>query len=176
MSASGGRRRLNVGLIGLGRLGRVYARDLATRIAETRLVAVADPNGTAAREVAAEFDAHPQMLDGSGLSRRNRTSTRDVVELLDGLDESDVGAEFRSSLAVAGRTGTLDERMRSTPARDRCRAKTGTLNGVSALAGYCDGQGGSRTAFAFLMNGVTVGGAHPLQDRMAAALARYRSR
>jgi scyllo-inositol 2-dehydrogenase (NAD+) len=56
MSASGGRRRLNVGLIGLGRLGRVYARDLATRIAETRLVAVADPNGTAAREVAAEFD------------------------------------------------------------------------------------------------------------------------
>jgi scyllo-inositol 2-dehydrogenase (NAD+) len=56
MSASGGRRRLNVGLIGLGRLGRVYARDLATRIAETRLVAVADPNGAAAREVAAEFD------------------------------------------------------------------------------------------------------------------------
>jgi len=35
--------RLAVGLIGLGRLGRVYARDLAGRIAETRLVAVADP-------------------------------------------------------------------------------------------------------------------------------------
>jgi serine-type D-Ala-D-Ala carboxypeptidase/endopeptidase (penicillin-binding protein 4) len=133
--------------------------------------------GTAvAREVAADFDAHPQMLDGSGLSRRNRTSTRDVVELLDGMDESDVADEFRASLATAGRTGTLDERMRSTPARDRCRAKTGTLNGVSALAGYCDGQDGARTAFAFLMNGVTVTGAHPLQDRMAAALARYRSR
>jgi serine-type D-Ala-D-Ala carboxypeptidase/endopeptidase (penicillin-binding protein 4) len=133
--------------------------------------------GTAvAREVAADFDAHPQMLDGSGLSRRNRTSTRDVVELLDGMDESDVADEFRASLATAGRTGTLDERMRSTPARDRCRAKTGTLNGVSALAGYCDGLSGSRTAFAFLMNGVTVTGAHPLQDRMAAALARYRSR
>jgi scyllo-inositol 2-dehydrogenase (NAD+) len=56
MSAMGGRRRLNVGLIGLGRLGRVYARDLATRIAETRLVAIADPNAAAAREVAAEFD------------------------------------------------------------------------------------------------------------------------
>ena len=56
MSASGGRRRLNVGLIGLGRLGRVYARNLATRIAETRLVAVADPNSAAAREVAEEFD------------------------------------------------------------------------------------------------------------------------
>jgi scyllo-inositol 2-dehydrogenase (NAD+) len=51
-----GRRRLQVGLIGLGRLGRVYARDLATRIAETRLVAVADPIAEAAREVAAEYD------------------------------------------------------------------------------------------------------------------------
>jgi scyllo-inositol 2-dehydrogenase (NAD+) len=56
MSAGGTRRRLNVGLIGLGRLGRVYARDLASRIAETRLVAVADPVDTAVREVAAEYD------------------------------------------------------------------------------------------------------------------------
>jgi inositol 2-dehydrogenase len=49
-------RRLNVGLIGLGRLGRVYARDLTARIACTRLVAVADVNETAAAEVAREFD------------------------------------------------------------------------------------------------------------------------
>src|SRR5262245_59647323 len=48
--------RLNVGLIGVGRLGRVYARDLSSRIAQTRLVAVADTNEKLAREVAAEFD------------------------------------------------------------------------------------------------------------------------
>ena len=48
--------RLNVGLIGVGRLGRVYARDLAGRIPETRLVAVADPMVSAAEEVAREFD------------------------------------------------------------------------------------------------------------------------
>ncbi len=48
--------RLAVGLIGLGRLGRVYARDLAGRIAETRLVAVADPVASLAKEVAEEFD------------------------------------------------------------------------------------------------------------------------
>jgi scyllo-inositol 2-dehydrogenase (NAD+) len=48
--------RLNVGLIGVGRLGRVYARDLSSRIAHTRLVAVADTNATLARDVAAEFD------------------------------------------------------------------------------------------------------------------------
>jgi len=50
------KRRLAVGLIGLGRLGRVYARDLSGRIPETRLVAVADPLGSLAEEVAAEFD------------------------------------------------------------------------------------------------------------------------
>jgi inositol 2-dehydrogenase len=48
--------RLNVGLIGVGRLGRVYARDLSSRIAQTRLVAVADTNEALARDVAAEFD------------------------------------------------------------------------------------------------------------------------
>jgi len=56
MTARATRRRLNVGLIGLGRLGRVYARDLATRIAETRLVAIADPVERAVQEVAAEYD------------------------------------------------------------------------------------------------------------------------
>jgi scyllo-inositol 2-dehydrogenase (NAD+) len=55
--------RLNVGLIGLGRLGRVYARDLASRIAETRLVAVADPVGTLAQDVAAEFDVPRHYTD-----------------------------------------------------------------------------------------------------------------
>ena len=55
--------RLAVGLVGLGRLGRVYARDLATRIAETRLVAVADPVGTLAQEVAAEFDVPRHHTD-----------------------------------------------------------------------------------------------------------------
>jgi len=48
--------RLAIGLIGAGRLGRVYARDLASRIAETKLVAIADPVETVAKEVAAEFD------------------------------------------------------------------------------------------------------------------------
>jgi len=59
--------RLAIGLIGVGRLGRVYARDLASRIAETRLVAVADPVGTLAQEVAAEFDVPRHYTDPQGL-------------------------------------------------------------------------------------------------------------
>jgi inositol 2-dehydrogenase len=60
-------KRLAVGLLGLGRLGRVYARDLATRIPETRLVAVADTDARLAEEVAREYDlprhaADPQAL------------------------------------------------------------------------------------------------------------------
>ena len=46
------RTKLNVGLIGLGRLGRVYARDLATRIPCTRLTAIADVDGAAVDAVA----------------------------------------------------------------------------------------------------------------------------
>jgi serine-type D-Ala-D-Ala carboxypeptidase/endopeptidase (penicillin-binding protein 4) len=126
------------------------------------------------RTFASDYGAKPRVVDGSGLSRRNATTPRDVVELLEGVDDSDVAEEFERSLAVAGRSGTLSKRMRRTAARGRCRAKTGTLNGVSALAGYCDARAGARLAFAFLMNGVTVLGAHPLQDRMTAALARYR--
>ena len=48
--------KLNVGLIGLGRLGKVYARDLSSRLAETRLAAVADVNAALAAEVASEFE------------------------------------------------------------------------------------------------------------------------
>ncbi|MBM3808509.1 MAG: inositol 2-dehydrogenase [Acidimicrobiia bacterium] len=56
-------KRLNVGVIGAGRLGRVYVRDLAGRIPETRLVAVADTAGTLAKDVADEFDIPRHYTD-----------------------------------------------------------------------------------------------------------------
>ena len=80
---------------------------------------------------------------------------------------------FTASLAVAGRSGTLSTRMRGTTAQGRCRAKTGTLRDVSALAGYCDTTAGGHVAFAFLMNGTAPWWARIRQDRMTAVLARY---
>ena len=59
--------KLKVGLIGLGRLGQVYARDLSSRIAETRLVAVADPNAELAKKTAAEFDVARSYADARDL-------------------------------------------------------------------------------------------------------------
>jgi scyllo-inositol 2-dehydrogenase (NAD+) len=61
------RARLAVGLIGAGRLGRVYARDLSSRIAETRLVAIADPLDGLAQEVAGEFDVPRHYADPAAL-------------------------------------------------------------------------------------------------------------
>jgi inositol 2-dehydrogenase len=60
-------KRLNVGVIGLGRLGRVYARDLAGRIPETKLVAVADLLGDLAKDIAEEFDVPKAYTDAQAL-------------------------------------------------------------------------------------------------------------
>ena len=59
--------RLNVGVIGAGRLGKVYVRDLAGRIPETRVVAVADQSEALARDVAAEFDVAKSYADAQAL-------------------------------------------------------------------------------------------------------------
>jgi D-alanyl-D-alanine carboxypeptidase/D-alanyl-D-alanine-endopeptidase (penicillin-binding protein 4) len=125
------------------------------------------------RATVEKLGAAPRIMDGSGLSRRNRTTPHDVVDLIRGMDRSAASEAFASSLAVAGRTGTLERRMRGSAARDRCHAKTGTLSDVSALAGFCETRGGRRVAFAFLMNGVYTPAAQDRQDRMTAALARY---
>jgi len=115
-----------------------------------------------------------RVVDGSGLSRLNLTSPRQLVRLITTMDRLPAGEAFRASLAVAGRSGTLAHRMAGTSAAGRCRGKTGTLRGVSALSGYCDTVGGRRLVFSILMNGVNVYGARSLQNAMTVAIARYR--
>jgi serine-type D-Ala-D-Ala carboxypeptidase/endopeptidase (penicillin-binding protein 4) len=121
----------------------------------------------------AELGLTPQVVDGSGLSRADRTTPRQVVHLLEAMHGQEVAGAFEGSLAVAGRTGTIRRRMRGTAAQDRCRAKTGTLIGVSALAGLCESAGGHTIAFAMLMTRMSLARAHGVQDRVAAAIARY---
>jgi serine-type D-Ala-D-Ala carboxypeptidase/endopeptidase (penicillin-binding protein 4) len=114
----------------------------------------------------------PRIVDGSGLARADATSPRQVAGLLAAMRKQTVFNVFRSSLPVAARTGTLRTRMRGTAAAGRCRAKTGTISLVSALAGYCPTPDGHTIAFAIQMSGMNVGAARRIQDRMTVAIAR----
>jgi len=125
------------------------------------------------RQTLGDFGVRPQIVDGSGLSRVDRTTPRQVVRLLALMHHQEIAGSFESSLAVAGRTGTIRKRMRGSAAQDRCKAKTGTLIGVSALAGLCTAAGGHTIAFAMLMNRAGVSRAHSVQDRITTAIARY---
>jgi serine-type D-Ala-D-Ala carboxypeptidase/endopeptidase (penicillin-binding protein 4) len=125
------------------------------------------------RSTIARLGIHPRLLDGSGLSHSDSTTPKQVVALLTALAPSPLGTTLRKALAIAGHTGTLSERMRHTPASGRCQAKTGTLIGVSNLAGYCQALNGDILAFAFFTDGIETGRAHRIQDNMAITLARY---
>ena len=113
-------------------------------------------------------------VDGSGLTRSNRATPRAIVNLLMAMREDPAGDEFIQDMALAGREGTVDDRMRGTSAYGRCRVKTGTLTGVSNLSGYCFNASGRVMVFSVLMNGVRdLGLAHLDQDRIAGMVASY---
>jgi serine-type D-Ala-D-Ala carboxypeptidase/endopeptidase (penicillin-binding protein 4) len=130
----------------------------------------ADGAAVVESQMAKSFQIHPRLDDGSGLSRYDLTTPTQVVTLLRAMATD---PQFTDSLAVAGRTGTLQDEMRGTYAQGRCRGKTGTLHDVSNVAGYCRARDGHTLAFAFLMNGIFPDYAHPIQDQMQVALADY---
>ena len=129
--------------------------------------------GVVRTTLATTFGLHPQVYDGSGLSRANRITARQLVRLLTLMRGQPTGPVFEASLPTAGRTGTLKRRMRGGAARGSCHAKTGTLNDVSSLAGYCLSANGRTIAFAFIENRVCVSCAKSSEDRMTNAIARY---
>jgi serine-type D-Ala-D-Ala carboxypeptidase/endopeptidase (penicillin-binding protein 4) len=123
--------------------------------------------------IASLIGVHPHVVDGSGLSREDLTAPQQVAALLRYLSTSPFGTVVHGALAVAGHTGTLSDRMLHSAATGRCRAKTGTLTGVSNLAGYCEAANGHLVAFAFFNDEIAVETARSLQDNMAITIARY---
>jgi D-alanyl-D-alanine carboxypeptidase/D-alanyl-D-alanine-endopeptidase (penicillin-binding protein 4) len=116
---------------------------------------------------------HPDVVDGSGLSEADKTSPYEVADLLVELAPTPIGPVLRDSMAVAGETGTLAERMRDTGAAGRCQGKTGTLTGVSNLVGYCNAADGHTLVFAIFTDGITTATAHTFQDHMTISIADY---
>ncbi|MQA92086.1 MAG: D-alanyl-D-alanine carboxypeptidase/D-alanyl-D-alanine-endopeptidase [Gemmatimonas sp.] len=93
-----------------------------------------------------------RMADGSGLSRYDLLSPELLVELLTHMDASPYRDLWLESLPVAGRDGTLEDRMRDPPLVDRVLAKTGSLSGVRALSGYLTAPSGERFVFSIIAN------------------------
>jgi D-alanyl-D-alanine carboxypeptidase/D-alanyl-D-alanine-endopeptidase (penicillin-binding protein 4) len=121
----------------------------------------------------AAFGVHPSIVDGSGLSRRDGSSPVQIVDLLRAVWGTSEGPLLRASLPVVGVNGTTQRIGADTPARGRCIAKTGSLNYVTNLAGYCKSRGGDELAFALFVDGPTNTRGYALLGRMVAAIARY---
>ncbi len=90
------------------------------------------------------------MNDGSGLARGDRATCAVLVETLN-LANTPKFTTIRDSLAVAGERGTLATRLRGTPLQGKLVAKTGSLSGVSGLAGYVNVK--QPMTFSLLLNG-----------------------
>jgi len=107
----------------------------------------------------------PELVleNGSGLSRHERVSAASLARLLVAVDGSRVRDEFASSLAVAAMDGTLQRRFEGRPVAGQALLKSGTLDGVRALAGYVIDHDGRRYVVAAIVN-------HPNAERAQPAL------
>jgi D-alanyl-D-alanine carboxypeptidase/D-alanyl-D-alanine-endopeptidase (penicillin-binding protein 4) len=98
----------------------------------------------------AEGDA--VLTDGSGLSTNNLVTPRAVVALLQYAIRQPWGPDFMATLPIAGVEGTLEDRMKDTPAAGLIQAKTGGLEHVHALSGYATTVSGEYLAFSIFVN------------------------
>ncbi|MBA3584461.1 MAG: D-alanyl-D-alanine carboxypeptidase/D-alanyl-D-alanine-endopeptidase, partial [Gemmatimonadetes bacterium] len=118
-----------------------------------------------------------RLADGSGVSRYNLVTARQIVRLLAYMaNRDDLAAVYAAALPIAGLDGTLEDRMAGTPAEGHARAKTGSLSGVSALSGYAPAADGERLAFSIVME-FFAGPTTPVravQDSLVVELTKFR--
>lgn len=139
------------------------ARSSHARKAIRRLIGKAGLNGS-----------DYKIADGSGLSLYNYVTAELEVQLLRyAYRYTNIYLHLLPSLPVAGEDGTLKGRMRGTLAEGNVKAKTGTLTGISSLAGYCTAANGHTLCFAIINQGVMHGSSgRAFQDRVCSALCR----
>jgi D-alanyl-D-alanine carboxypeptidase/D-alanyl-D-alanine-endopeptidase (penicillin-binding protein 4) len=161
------------------RLMNVPSDDFFAEIFTKQLGARFDGAGTTAAGasviasvLAGSYGVHPTIADGSGLSRHNRTSPLEVVDLLRAVWHTSPGNMLWDSLPTMGVDGTVAEIATGTPAQGHCIAKTGTLDNVTNLAGYCHSAGHQLVAFALFLDGPANWQAIPIMGKMVASIAR----
>jgi D-alanyl-D-alanine carboxypeptidase/D-alanyl-D-alanine-endopeptidase (penicillin-binding protein 4) len=116
-----------------------------------------------------------QIIDGSGLSRRNAIAPEALAAILQRMYDPTGLSPWMTALPVAGRDGTLEGRMKGTPAEDNLRAKTGTMSNIRTLAGYVRTGDGEALAFAVMADNFEGPGAAAVEaiDRIAVRLATF---
>src|SRR6266852_3266300 len=92
------------------------------------------------------------QADASGLSRHDLVTPRAIVTMLSFAQKQSWFATYYASLPVAGVDGTLEDRMKNTPAAGRIHAKTGSVEHVRTLSGFAETASGRRVIFSFLSN------------------------
>ena len=117
------------------------------------------------------------IRDGSGLSDQDLLTPETIVRVLDRIQRDTAFATYYNSMPIAGVDGTIDTRMKGTPAEGNVHAKTGTLAKARSLSGYVTTADGERLIFSILANNTTAPGpaVTHVADVIAAVLASYRS-
>jgi serine-type D-Ala-D-Ala carboxypeptidase/endopeptidase (penicillin-binding protein 4) len=119
----------------------------------------------------------PQVIaDGSGVSRYNLVTAHTIISLLEEMHRDSVNFPlFYRALAKAGQDGTLALRMRHTAAEGKVVAKSGTMNGISALSGYLTTTSGKLLAFSILIQNYagTAAAAREVQNRICILLSNF---
>ena len=104
--------------------------------------------------------------NGSGLSRKSRISARQMAQLLEAAYRDAYMPEFMSSLSLPGLDGTLATRFRNEDMAGRSHLKTGTLNGVTAIAGYMLNRKGRRLIVVIQQNGARISKGVEIQNEI----------
>lgn len=118
------------------------------------------------------------VRDGSGLSRYDYVSPETIVHVLDAMRRDRNFPLYYQSLPIAGVDGTIQDRMRGTPAENNVHAKTGSVAQARSLSGYVRALDGDTLMFSILANNwsVAAGRVTAAADSIAARLASYRRR
>ena len=115
-----------------------------------------------------------KVADGSGLSLYNYVSAEMLVALLGyAWRTPSIKEHLLPSLPVAGIDGTLEKRMQDTVAQGNVRGKTGTVTGISSLAGYLTAANNHTLAFAIINQGISSSAiGRTFQDKVCLELCK----
>ena len=110
----------------------------------------------------------PELVleNGSGLSRKERISALHLASLLQQATHSPFSAELEASLPILGMDGTVKKRFKDSDLAGHAHLKTGTLDGVKAMAGYVDAPSGKKWIVVFIINHPNAARGQAAQDAL----------